>query len=463
MKKTLPILLLLLVLSVGATAQKGHRIRIKIRNYPFPQLLMTAYYGDKVLLIDTADMSPEREFIFAGDSLLPQGIYMAVSPEKHKLFEYIVSDDQQFLLSSDTVDYIREMGVQGSEDNTLFYQFLQLSERLYRENQVNREKLKSLGENTTEYEKLSAQIDSANRVAVDFKLEIINKHPALLTGAIFNATRDVIIPDEVLASGDSLAPYRYMKAHYWDYLDLSDDRLLRTPILARKVDQYFRQMVPNHPDSVIRDIDRVIALSRPSREVTSWLLWHFMSIYQNPEYMGFDVVFIHLVDTYFSKEDVLNMTPSIKNSLEERAEQMRPLILGSPAPDLILIDTAGKYRSFRELSHDYIILFFWDYDCGICKKESKVLKELYAEKPFDLEIYGICVNSDLELWKQRLVENGFQWVNVNGTRSMTEDFHDLYDTHGTPVIFILDRDYRIIAKNIAADQIVPFLSSYSRK
>ena len=54
------------------------------------------------------------------------------------------------------------------------------------------------------------------------------------------------------------------------------------------------------------------------------------------------------------------------------------------------------------------------------------------------------------------------WINVNGTRSVTPDFHDLYDTHQTPALFILDKERNIVAKNIPADKIETFLVNYSK-
>ncbi len=62
--------------------------------------------------------------------------------------------------------------------------------------------------------------------------------------------------------------------------------------------------------------------------------------------------------------------------------------------------------------------------------------------------------------KNRMLEKGLEWINVNGTRSVTQNFHDLYDTYGTPAIFILDKNRKIIAKRISAKQILGFIENY---
>jgi len=280
---------------------------------------------------------------------------------------------------------------------------------------------------------------------------------------LFKAMKNADIPQEISASEDSTAAYFYNKNHFFDEIDLSDPRMLRTPLFSRKVEEYFKNMVVIQPDSTIVALDFVISKTRPSKEMTSYLVWYFTSEYQNPDYMGFDKVFVFLVDNYFSKEEIENATPSILKTLQDRANRIRPLIIGEPAPDLILLDTIGSYKSFQSLTNDYIIVLFWDVDCGICKNEIFELQKIYKKIWFDFEVYAVNVNADLDKWKDGIKKMKLTWVNVNGTRIVTQDFHDLYDISGTPAIFILDKDHHIIAKHISAKQILPFLEKYSKK
>lgn len=425
-------------------------------------LILTSYYGDRVILIDTAYRDENGGFTFEDKEKLPGGIYMAVSSDKRKLFEFIVDQSQHFTLNTNNSGLALQMEVSGSRDNQIFFEYIKLNERLYRQNTDFQEQMKGLPEGSKEYLAIRTKMDSINRLSSDMKLKVIEIEPELFVSTLFNAMREIEYPDSIVNSSDSAAVYRYYKSHFWDYFDLSDSRLIRTPMLDKKVDQYFNQLVFQHPDSAIAAIDYVIEMARPTDEVISWLVWQFTSDYQNPEYMGFDVVFIHLVDTYFPNENITNLTPSILQNLQDRANKMRPLVLGNSAPNLILIDTSGNYQSFHSLTNEYVLLFFWDYDCGICKNEIKVLKEIYHNPGFDFEVFGVSVNSDLDKWKESLVEQDFKWINVNGTRSVTQNFHDLYDTYGTPALFILDKEKNIIAKRISADQVIVFLENYNR-
>lgn len=456
-------IVIILSLAIQLQAKDHYSINVNIEGYADSVLLLTTYYGDKVIIVDTSYADKPGHFTFVGDTLIPGGIYMTVSRDKRKLFEFIINTDQQFSLLTDTTNYTMNMRINGSPENSLFFDYMKFNEKQYRINKILADSIKNIPKESAYYKILKHQMDSIGKLTVDYKLNIINNKPDLFITKLFNAMRDLEIPDSIFTSGDSSALYKYHKKHFWDFFDLSDERLLHTPLLSKKVDQYFKQLVVLHPDSVIVAIDQVIDKARPSEEVVSWLVWHFIAEYQDPEYMGFDVVFIHLADEYFQKEEIRNATPSIRKTIIDRANKMRPLVLGSPAPNLILVDTSNNYQSFHNLTNDYILIFFWDFDCGICKKEIQGLKDLLIRNQFDIGIFAINVNAELDKWKSSIREQGFIWLNVNATRSVTADYRDLYDTHGTPAIFLLDENRNIIAKQITTGQINQFLENHEKR
>lgn len=439
-----------------------HEIKVSIDGYQDSTLLLTSYFGDKIKLVDTAYVDRLGNFLFKGEQKLPGGIYMIVSADKKKLFEFIIGENQKFSLQTDTIDFALSMKVKGSKQNKIFYQYLKFNEKQYSLNKALLKKLDSVKSGSQESDKLRASIDSVNKLLVDYKLKVIDENPDTFIATLYNAMREIEIPDSVKNSTDSTLTFKYYKQHYWDYFDLSDSSLLRTPIFNKKLKQYFDQLVVFHPDSVIEAIDIVVSKSRPSQEVVGYLVWYFISEYQNPKFMGFDKVFVHLVDSYFGKEQITGTTPSILKSLQERAAKIKPILLDMPAPDLFLIDTSGAFLSFRSIPNEYTILFFWDTDCGVCGKEIIDLNKLYKQPEYDIEVYAINVNSDLEKWKKAIVEKKVPGISVNGTRSATKDFHDLYDIYGTPVIYVLDKDKKIIAKRIGAAKVADAIDNYNK-
>jgi hypothetical protein len=55
------------------------------------------------------------------------------------------------------------------------------------------------------------------------------------------------------------------------------------------------------------------------------------------------------------------------------------------------------------------------------------------------------------------------WINVDGPRTLTPEYHSLYDITQTPVIYILNEQKEIIAKRLTVEQIEKFLENYLKK
>ncbi|NOY49842.1 MAG: DUF5106 domain-containing protein [Chlorobi bacterium] len=459
MKHLTSIIFLLIILSISGLAQTKQKIRIKIENYGDTSLLLTSYYGDKIRLIDTA-YSTKGSFEFKFSEPLKGGIYMAVSSKKTKLFEFIVNNEMNQSFATDTSAYIKQMKIKGSNENKAFLEYVLYNEAVYEQSRAISSKLKETGLPEQKKQEYLHKLDSLNGISVDYKLNLIKSKPDLFVSKLLESMQDPEIPDNIRATKDSAYIYRYYKSHYWDKLDLSDGRFLRTPMLDKRIKEYFDRLVVFQPDSVIKEIDFVIAKTKKNEEVYSYLLWHFVKEYQNPKYMGFDKVFVHLVESYFANPayEIENNSESVKKTLVDRSDKIKPLLLGSPAPDLILIDTSGAYTSFSHLNNKYIVILFFDYECGICKKEIKYLTENQGDWKYDVGIFAVNVNGDLDKWKEFIKEKNIgSWTNVNGTRSVTQDFHDIYDIYGTPVIYLLDEKRNIIAKRMGADQIIPII------
>jgi len=454
------LLLIFIYLSVSALGQSKQLVKINITSYQDISILLASYYGDKIRLVDTA-YSTSGKFEFSKKKPYPAGIYMIVASNKSKLFEFIINGESIISLSTDTSSYIKNIKVRGSEENEVFFDYVKFNENIFKKSKVLSSKLQDINKYEPQYDRLINSLDSLNELAINYKLEIIETNPQLFVSKLMNSMSENEIPDTIRNNYDSLYSYIYYKEHYWDNLDLADDRFLRTPMLDKKINDYFDRLIAFQPDSVIKGIDFVLSKSESSEEIFSYLIWKFIGKYQNPKYMGFDKVFVHIVELYFQNSDykIENASESIINTLTERAAKIKPLLLGSQAPNLILIDTAGQYTSFNHLKNEYIAIVFWDYECGICKKEIKFINDNIRNWKYNIGIFAVNVNGDLDKWKAYIKDHNLNWTNVNGTRSVTADFHDIYDIYGTPVIYLLDKKRNIVAKRIAAEKIISIIEN----
>jgi len=452
MNKQQAILFAFLLLFFNLQGNAQLNFRINLDNYTDSSVLLASYYGNKIKLIDTSYLN-EGIFSF-NDKNYPVGIYILADPAKKKLLEFILNNESGFNLQAN-VDSLTNIKIEGSIENELFFEYLNLRNKVF---QLAKENSDSLpGDSSNQISVKEIKLDSLLNELSAEEDRIVETYPNLFIAQLIEAQSEIQIPDSII--NDSLQRYLYYKDHFWDNLNLKDDRFLRTPIIDEKLHRYFDQMVYLNPDSTIEAIDHVISLTRPTNELTSYLLWYFISKYQNPKYMGFDAVFVHLVDNYFLKEDVLNTTPSILEKLKERSDNLKPLLIGELAPNLILIDTNDRFLSFRNLDSDYLLLLFWDFNCEICESEISELKNIIDSTNYNISVYAVNTNKDLSEWKNVIRTRNLNWYNVNGTHSITANFHDLYDINGTPRLFLLDQEKKIMAKHFKVAQLIAIIEN----
>lgn len=446
----LVLILLFVFYSKNGFSQNSFDIQLIINGKADSIIYLTRYQGERFQIIDTS-RNQQNQFEFKGNKELPGGIYMFVSPAKVKLLEILIDAEQNFSIQADSNFNISSIRSNGNEQNALFIKHLMFTNKIYESIGALQKMTENQKDSHVLSDSVKSEIEKQQQELKEYRRKEISEHPDTYYAVLLKAMTEVPVPDSL--KNDARKAFFYQKNHFWDNYDLSDSRLLHTPMLPPKLETYTDLLTMQHPDSVINSVEKILSLTLNNHEVRDYIIWHFTSKYQYPKIMGLDKAFIYLSDNYFSKTEIAGTSPSIRQKIMEKADQLRNLMIGCKAPDLWLVDTAGAFRSYHEIKSNYTVLFFWDHDCGICKKELNELNRLYTEHKGLFEVYAINVGPDIEAWKLFIKNNQLNWFNVNGTRSLTPDFHDLFDIYSTPVIYVLNEKSEIIAKRIKAEQL----------
>jgi peroxiredoxin len=236
------------------------------------------------------------------------------------------------------------------------------------------------------------------------------------------------------ASEDSTFGYRYYKAHYWENVDLTDERLVYTPILDNKLKKYFTQLVPPHPDSVNIECDALIAKTRKNKEVFKYVVWWLTYNYETSQYMGMDAVFVHLVEKYYVGGDAFWLNDEQLNKVISRAYSIAPNLIGQQAPPLEVKDSALKPISLYTTKAKYTVLVFWDPTCGHCKIEIPRLDSAYKAswKNKGVTMIGFKTEGTRDEWRQFIKQyNLTGWIHAWDPDAQS-NFRRLYDVYSTP-------------------------------
>jgi thiol-disulfide isomerase/thioredoxin len=460
------IVAVLFLFSAKTFAGKGTEIKITVKDLGNTQLVLANYYGDKQYIKDTFMLDKTGVCNIKMDTVLPPGIYLAVFPKlNNKYFEFVVSEPK-IVLATDSFDLAGHMKVEGSAENKVFYDdMFFLSEKrkeLERQNALLREAKdeKAKSEAKANLQKIDDEV-KAKRLSVE------KDHPTALYSKLLRSMREPELSKDGPRNAkgvllDSAWQWREYKAKYWDNVDLSDDRLIRTPIFHNKLSYYYTKVIIQNPDTLIRDGDELLSRMNPKNDLFRYSLVYMLNEMAKSKIMGFDAVYTHIVNKYYAK----GYTPWVDSTqlykIVERGRILEPLLIGKKARNIVLADsTLKQMRSLYEVKSRYTILAFWDPDCGHCKKEIPKLVELYhkmkAEK-IDIEVFspGIFDIAEMKKWTDFIKENKLDWINVADPYHQN-NFRFEWDIQSTPQLFILDKDKVIKAKRIGVENIEDFV------
>lgn len=467
---------LLVFLSISATAQKkGYEIEFNIDGCQSGTAILAYYYGDKQYIKDSTKIDESGRFVFKGDEALDQGIYITVMPPDNKYFEVIIDGDQHLSMSSKYGNPVNEMKVVGSEENQRFYSYLKFLEAQKAKSKPLTDKAKKLQEadslgykDSDEFKNLQEKMADVDEEVKAYKTKFIDDNPDALLSKVFRASKDPEIPEApILENGekDSTFAYRYFKEHFWDNVDFSDERLIRTPVYHSKLVRFMTKTVYQVPDSIIVEASKLVEKTRKSEELFKYTVFWITSHFETSKQMGMDAVFVHMAKSYYMTGQAFWADSTTVAKIGERATKLDYSLIGKVAPNLIMKDTSGVFQILHAIQKDYTIAYFWDPECGHCKKVTPKVKEFYDKfkEELDVEVYGVCTNpEEKESWKKYIIENNLDWINVDDPEQKTA-YKYLYDIYSTPVIYLLDKDKKIIAKRLGAEDLENFIKHHKKK
>lgn len=443
-----------------STAQ-NYSIKGSIDGLVDGDVLLGYYYGDKQYVKDTVQ-SVNGAFHFQSDEVLEGGMYFMLLSDK-QFFQFIIDASQNFSFQTSVQDLVGSMKIDGSKENQLFYQYQQYTLQKGIEVQPIKMELNTADLDPNKRVKLDAKLNKINQEVGIYKSKYMKENAEQLFVKILKALEPINIPEiPVLESGiiDSTFQYNYFKSHFWDNIDLTDERLIRTPIFHSKMEKYIVEYTPQVSDSIVKYVDVLIRKLRTDSEIFKYIINWTTHHYESSKIMGHDAVFVHMVFSYFVTRQVSWVDEVKLTNIIDKAMRISPNLIGSVGPFITLPDDKGVSQDMHSIEAPFTILFFYDPDCGHCKKETPLVKET-LEKYMDkgVKVYAVCTEFDEVMWKEFIKEFGVQdWINVIDLENVS-NFRGKYNVMGTPRLYVLDANKKIIAKQIDADALDQILEN----
>ncbi len=463
----------------NAAGQDGFEIKVKLANYPDSlnhELYLGYYNWSAQYISDTAVYNPKtRTYLFKGDKAKDGGMYMLITGDRQYV-DFIFDQYQHIEIETSYPDMFSNISFRNSPENDDYQAFAA----------VGKKDFQAINTLQTEYKEAETAADEARKEELHEQINQLYKkieldrenfartHPDNLMAAIFNAQKEVEVPDAPESIPDSLKrnwQYEYYKNHYFDNFDLCDERLLRTPLLYQRVKSFQEKVLyMQSPDSIKYAWERVIEKARCAdshSEIFKFLVWYPVDAYQRSEIIGQDAIWVYLAKKYYLGGDAFWASASIVENFRKRIERVEPLLIGNrPAefycPDTTIDNAHPNWVSVFSSPRRYSVVIFWSTTCGHCKTAMPQWHKLYMEEKdrLDFEVFAICKDFDVPAWKKYIREHDLEgWYNLNGKESNL-DYNDAWDIVTTPTVYVIDREKRIVTKKIDPQYLKDFILNW---
>lgn len=154
------------------------------------------------------------------------------------------------------------------------------------------------------------------------------------------------------------------------------------------------------------------------------------------------------------------LTPKAQGSfygknVKEFIDKSALVDVGRIAPAFSMTDTTGTNTfTLASLKGKYVLIDFWASWCGPCRKENPNVVKAYNEyRNKNFEIVGVSLDDKKGSWLKAINADKLTWIHVSDLKGWQNEAAKMYAVSAVPMNFLLDKNGKIIAKNLRSEEL----------
>lgn len=153
---------------------------------------------------------------------------------------------------------------------------------------------------------------------------------------------------------------------------------------------------------------------------------------------------------------IASLDPAVQNvpgvqAISERLVKLKAVAIGQVAPDFVQNDPDGNPVRLSEVyvKNAYTLIDFWAAWCGPCRVENPNIVEVYNDfKDKGFSVFGVSLDRSKDDWLKAINDDKLTWAHVSDLQYWQNEAAALYSVNSIPASFLVDREGRIVAKNL---------------